>query len=79
MRQAAAPAPAAAPTSPSTGPAGTQTAPAPDLLSVAQVAQQLGVAEADVMASIESGDLKAKRIGTQYRVTHTALQAFLAS
>jgi excisionase family DNA binding protein len=31
-----------------------------------------------VMSSIESGDLKAKKIGTAYRITQAALDAFLA-
>jgi excisionase family DNA binding protein len=48
-----------------------------DLLNPAQVAQMLGVAESDVMASLESGDLKGKKIGTQWRVTRSAVQAFL--
>jgi excisionase family DNA binding protein len=50
---------------------------APALLTPAQVAQLLGVAESDVMASLESGDLKGKKIGTQWRVTRTAVDAFL--
>jgi excisionase family DNA binding protein len=64
---AAAGAPAAAP------------AAAPELLTPAQVAQRLGVGEADVMASLESGDLKGKKIGTQWRVTRAAVDAFLSS
>jgi excisionase family DNA binding protein len=52
---------------------------APELLTPALVAQQLGVAEADVMASLESGDLKGKRIGTQWRITRAAIDAFLHS
>jgi excisionase family DNA binding protein len=52
---------------------------APQLLNPAQVAQMLGVAEADVMSSLESGDLKGKKIGTQWRVTRDAVNAFLAS
>jgi excisionase family DNA binding protein len=52
---------------------------APELFTPAQVAQQLGVGEADVVASLESGDLKGKRIGTQWRVTRAALDAFLHS
>jgi excisionase family DNA binding protein len=51
----------------------------PELLTPAQVAQQLGVSEADVMASLEAGDLKGKRIGSQWRITRTAVDAFLAS
>lgn len=49
------------------------------LLTPAQVAQVLGVGETDVMASLESGDLKGKKIGTQWRVTRAAVDAFLSS
>jgi excisionase family DNA binding protein len=52
---------------------------APELLAPAQVAQALGVGEADVLASLESGDLKGKKIGSQWRVTRSALDAFLRS
>jgi excisionase family DNA binding protein len=52
---------------------------APDLMTPAQVAQMLGVAESDVMASLDSGDLKGKKIGTQWRVTKTAVDQFLHS
>jgi len=52
---------------------------APTLLTPGQVAQALGVGEADVMASLEAGDLKGKKIGTQWRVTRAAVDAFLAS
>ena len=31
--------------------------------------QALGVTEADVIASLEAGDLKGKKIGTQWRIT----------
>jgi excisionase family DNA binding protein len=51
----------------------------PELLTPAQVAQALGVSEADVMASLEAGDLKGKRIGSQWRVTRAAVDAFLRS
>jgi excisionase family DNA binding protein len=60
---------------------GTSSAPvssAPDFLGIPEVAKYLGVAETDVMASITSGDLKAKKIGTQYRITKAALDQFLA-
>ncbi|HEX9302310.1 MAG TPA: SPFH and helix-turn-helix domain-containing protein [Casimicrobiaceae bacterium] len=52
---------------------------APELLTPSQVAQALGVGEADVMASLESGDLKGKKIGTQWRVTRAAVDSFLNS
>ena len=63
-----APAPTAAPTA----------APAVDVLTPAQVAQTLGVSEADVISSLEAGDLKGKKIGTQYRITRAALDEFLS-
>src|SRR6185436_18230010 len=44
----------------------------PELMTPAQVAQVLGVGESDVVASLESGDLKGKKIGTQWRVTRAA-------
>jgi excisionase family DNA binding protein len=59
-------------------PAAPATA-APELLTPAQVATMLGVGEADVMASLESGDLKGKKIGSQWRVTRTAVDAFIRS
>jgi excisionase family DNA binding protein len=57
----------------------TQTAAAPgtEVFTPAQVAQTLGVTEQDVLASLESGDLKGRKIGTQYRVTKAALDEFL--
>src|SRR5215213_5143448 len=51
----------------------------PELLSPAQAAQALGVSETDVMQSLESGDLKAKKIGSTYRITRAALNEFLQS
>ena len=48
-------------------------------MTPAQVAQVLGVGESDVMASLEAGDLKGKKIGTQWRVTRAAVDAFLKS
>jgi excisionase family DNA binding protein len=52
---------------------------APELLTPAQVAQLLGVAESDVVASLEKGDLKGKQIGTQWRMTKAAVDQFLHS
>ena len=51
----------------------------PELLTPAQVAQVLGVGESDVMSSLEAGDLKGKKIGTQWRVTRAAVDTFLHS
>ena len=61
-----APAPAAAPASA-----------APQVLTPAQAAQSLGVSEEDVMAEIAAGNLKARQIGSQWRIAHSALEEFL--
>ncbi|MHC1766986.1 MAG: SPFH domain-containing protein [Verrucomicrobiia bacterium] len=64
-------------------PAGPQAAAATpaafDLLSPADAANLLAVTEADVIASIEAGDLKGKKIGSAYRITRAAIQDFLNS
>jgi excisionase family DNA binding protein len=49
----------------------------PELLGPAEAAKALGVSESDVIASLESGDLKGKKIGAQWRITRTALRDFL--
>jgi excisionase family DNA binding protein len=51
--------------------------PALDVLSPTDVARVLNVSEADVIASLEAGDLKGKRIGSQWRVTRSAVEQFL--
>jgi excisionase family DNA binding protein len=50
-----------------------------DLLSPAEAAKLLGVSEGDVLSSIAAGDLKAKKIGSTYRITRTALEELLKS
>jgi excisionase family DNA binding protein len=57
-----------------------QAAPAQAALQVltpAQAAQVLGVAEADVLAEIQAGNLKARQIGSQWRIAQSALDEFL--
>lgn len=66
------PAGAVPPVIPSTG--GT-----PELLGTADVAKVLGVSEADVLATLEKGDLKGKKIGSTWRVPKSALDEFLKS
>jgi excisionase family DNA binding protein len=51
---------------------------APELMGLPEAARYLGVSEADVMAAITEGILKAKKIGAQYRITKAAIDAFLA-
>ena len=56
--------------------AATSAVALPDLLSPADAAKALGVAETDVMAIIESGELGAKKIGTSYRIKRSALDEY---
>jgi len=51
----------------------------PELLGPPEAAQALGVSESDVIAVLESGELKGKKIGTAWRVTRTALTEYLTS
>ncbi len=50
----------------------------PDLLSPADAAKVLGVSETDVMAVLDSGELKGKKIGTTWRISRTALNSYLS-
>ena len=50
-----------------------------ELLGSADVARVLGVSEADVIATLEKGELKGKKIGSTWRVTKTGLDEFLKS
>jgi excisionase family DNA binding protein len=50
----------------------------PELLSPADAAQVLGVAEADVMTVLESGDLKGKKIGSSWRISREALKSYMS-
>jgi excisionase family DNA binding protein len=51
----------------------------PELMSPADAAQALGVSEADVLAVLESGDLKGKKIGATWRIPRAALTSYMAS
>ena len=68
--------PAAAPTAAAAAAASAASG-TPELLGPADAAKVLGVAESDVIASLEAGDLKGKKIGTQWRITRAALNSFL--
>jgi excisionase family DNA binding protein len=48
-----------------------------DVLTPEQAAQALGVSVEDVMASITAGELKARKIGSAYRIARAALEEFL--
>jgi excisionase family DNA binding protein len=68
-------------TTPVANPPAAPAAPAasslPDVLTPADVAKALGVSEADVLETLEKGDLKGRRIGSAWRVTRPALDEFL--
>ncbi len=51
----------------------------PDLMGVPEVAKLLGVSEADVLETLEKGELKGKKIGSTYRITRAAVDEFLKS
>jgi excisionase family DNA binding protein len=50
-----------------------------ELLGTADVAKTLGVSEADVLATLEKGELKGKKIGTTWRIPKSALDEYLKS
>jgi len=70
--------PPAAPAQGGAAPAGN-VAGAYDLLSPVQAAQILGVSEEDLMAVLNSGELKGKRIGSTWRITRAAVDEYLKS
>ena len=61
---------------PSAAPA-TSPEPAFALMTPEQVAEALGVAPADVLQELEAGNLKGRKIGSQWRVPKAALDEFL--
>ena len=50
----------------------------PDVMTPTEAAQLLRVAEEDVVAAIDAGDLKARKLGSAYRISRSALEDFLA-
>lgn len=49
----------------------------PSVMTPGEAAQILKVSEEDVIAAIDAGDLKARKIGTAYRISKEALENFL--
>jgi excisionase family DNA binding protein len=60
-----------------TSPAGGAPSALPAVMTPSEAAQILRVSEEDVLAAIQSGDLKAKKLGSAYRISKEALEAFL--
>ena len=50
----------------------------PDLMSPGDAARVLGVTEADVIQALTDGSLKGKKIGSAWRISRAALNAYLA-
>lgn len=50
----------------------------PDVMTPSEAAAVLRVSEEDVVAAIEAGDLRARKLGNAYRISKAALEEFLA-
>ncbi len=50
----------------------------PDVMTPSEAAAILRVSEEDVVAAIQAGDLKAKKLGSAYRISKKALESFLS-
>ena len=59
---------------PAAAPAGV-----PEVMTLSEAAAYIRVGEEDVLAIIQSGELKAKKIGTSYRISKKAVDEFLSS
>jgi excisionase family DNA binding protein len=50
-----------------------------DVMTPSEAAAVLRVSEEDVLAAITAGDLKAKKLGSAYRISRASLEEFLKS
>ncbi len=69
--------PAAPAASAETAPVAAAAAVTSDVMTPGEVAQLLKVSEEDVLAAIQAGDLKARKIGSAYRISKDAVDDFL--
>ena len=60
-------------------PSSGATASVPDIITLSEAGAYMRVGEEDVLAVIQSGELKAKKIGTSYRISKKAIDEFLSS
>ncbi|MFQ5576302.1 MAG: SPFH domain-containing protein, partial [Anaerolineae bacterium] len=51
----------------------------PEIMTTIEAAEYLKVAVEDVIAMVQAGDLKAKKIGSQYRISKKAIDDYLTS
>jgi excisionase family DNA binding protein len=58
---------------------GAGPAAVPDIMTLSEAAAYMRVGEDDVLAVIQSGELKAKKIGTSYRISKQAIYDYLSS
>ncbi|BAL99001.1 MULTISPECIES: SPFH domain-containing protein [Caldilinea] len=65
------------PSQPAAAPAPSSAA-TPSVMTLEEAAAYLKVSVADVEAAINAGELKARKIGNQYRISKEAIDAFLA-
>ena len=59
--------------------AGEPASSVPDIMTLSEAAAYMRVGEEDVLAVIQSDELKAKKIGTSYRISKKAIDEFLSS
>ena len=57
--------------------AGEAAAGIPDVMTPTEAASFLKVSEEDVLAAIEAGDLKARKLGNAFRISKSSLEEFL--
>ncbi|MGY4514563.1 SPFH and helix-turn-helix domain-containing protein [Lysobacter sp. HA18] len=62
---------------PAAAAAATTAAPTLDVLTPEQAAQALGVSAEDVIAAIDKGELKGRKIGNAYRIARASLDEYL--
>ncbi len=60
-----------------TPPGGAKAVSMPEVMTPAEAAAILKVSEEDVLAAIQDGSLKARKVGKAYRISKEALEAFL--
>ncbi|HEX2981083.1 MAG TPA: SPFH domain-containing protein [Anaerolineaceae bacterium] len=77
MTQGGAAGGAAGQQAPSGGPTPGGAPSTPDIMTPAEAATILRVSEEDVVAAIQAGDLKARKIGNAFRISKDALDAFM--
>ncbi len=59
--------------------AAVPSAAVPDIMTLSEAATYMRVGEEDVLEVIKAGELKAKKIGTNYRISKKAIDEFLSS